>query len=466
MALPPTSSKISSDANEVTTFKFDFPNFTGTHTGTLVSLNINSVAGGGTGLASLTANNVILGNGTSAPTFVAPGASGNVLTSNGTTWLSSTPSSGGTVTSVALADGSSSPIFSISGSPVTTSGTLTETLIVQPANKIFAGPTSGGSAQPTFRSLVNSDFPSGASAFVQYTSSKVTTRSSAISNTSFTTFSNSPAFTFTPTITGTYKVYAFGTFLVNAGNRQGNFRVFNTSGGATLLSEDQASSFNGASATVPVITEPIQSVYTLTAGTSYVFDIQGEVDNASGVVEIAGDFAPFYMHAEGIGLAALTSFTSTYWNGYSPASTSNYWSLTSNTITDWTTNGTPTITQLSNNGFGTVTIASSNRPGVAFTAPQTGTIKVTFNASSNASTTTQLQHQLIETTGSTIFGVSGGWGSNNQIFGGSIIWGYLNVVSGTTYNIVIQSATASPTALMGDFAFASTQLNIDMLYVS
>lgn len=52
------------------------------------------VANGGTGAASLTANNVILGNGTSAVQVVAPGTSGNVLTSNGTTWASSTPTTG------------------------------------------------------------------------------------------------------------------------------------------------------------------------------------------------------------------------------------------------------------------------------------------------------------------------------------------------------------------------------------
>jgi hypothetical protein len=46
---------------------------------------------GGTGQSSLTANNVILGNGTSAVQFVAPGTSGNVLTSNGTTWQSTAP---------------------------------------------------------------------------------------------------------------------------------------------------------------------------------------------------------------------------------------------------------------------------------------------------------------------------------------------------------------------------------------
>ena len=47
-----------------------------------------TVAQGGTGVATLTANNVVLGNGTSAVQFVAPGSSGNVLVSNGTTWTS------------------------------------------------------------------------------------------------------------------------------------------------------------------------------------------------------------------------------------------------------------------------------------------------------------------------------------------------------------------------------------------
>ena len=47
------------------------------------------VGSGGTGATTLTANNVILGNGTSAVQLVAPGSTGNVLTSNGTTWASS-----------------------------------------------------------------------------------------------------------------------------------------------------------------------------------------------------------------------------------------------------------------------------------------------------------------------------------------------------------------------------------------
>lgn len=46
------------------------------------------VSNGGSGTTSLLANNVVLGNGTSAVNFVAPSTSGNVLTSNGTTWAS------------------------------------------------------------------------------------------------------------------------------------------------------------------------------------------------------------------------------------------------------------------------------------------------------------------------------------------------------------------------------------------
>ena len=61
----------------------------------LVSTGTLGVDQGGTGLTTLTANNVILGNGTSNPTFVAPGTNGNVLVSNGSTWTSAAPAASG-----------------------------------------------------------------------------------------------------------------------------------------------------------------------------------------------------------------------------------------------------------------------------------------------------------------------------------------------------------------------------------
>ena len=63
--------------------------------GTITGITDLAVADGGTGRSSLTANNVILGNGTSAVNFVAPGTSGNLLVSNGTTWASSAIASSG-----------------------------------------------------------------------------------------------------------------------------------------------------------------------------------------------------------------------------------------------------------------------------------------------------------------------------------------------------------------------------------
>lgn len=66
------------------------------------------------------------------------------------------PAGVGTVTSVGL---SSPAEFSVSGSPVTGSGTLTFSKATQAANKVWAGPTTGADAQPTFRSLVAADIP-------------------------------------------------------------------------------------------------------------------------------------------------------------------------------------------------------------------------------------------------------------------------------------------------------------------
>ena len=69
--------------------------------GTLANVNLTSqvtgtlpVGNGGTGATSIAANNVILGNGTSAVQVVAPGTSGNVLKSNGSTWTSAAQAAG------------------------------------------------------------------------------------------------------------------------------------------------------------------------------------------------------------------------------------------------------------------------------------------------------------------------------------------------------------------------------------
>jgi hypothetical protein len=73
-----------------------------------------TVAQGGTGAATLAANNVLLGNGTSALQTVAPGTSGNVLNSSGTTWQSSALS-GGTGISISGLTVTNTGVLSFSG---------------------------------------------------------------------------------------------------------------------------------------------------------------------------------------------------------------------------------------------------------------------------------------------------------------------------------------------------------------
>jgi hypothetical protein len=99
---------------------------------------------------------VALGSSATATTPAANDSSTAVAT---TAWVQNEISglAGGTVTSVAM----TVPNFlSVSGSPITTSGTLAVSLATQTANLVFAGPGSGSAAAPTFRSLVASDIPS------------------------------------------------------------------------------------------------------------------------------------------------------------------------------------------------------------------------------------------------------------------------------------------------------------------
>lgn len=133
---------------------------------------------------------------------------------------------------------------------------------------------------------------SGANMFSAVMSGLSTLNSSG----SFVTFSNSPALTFTPTVTGTYKVYSSVPINNQSSNSFGTIRVFNTSGGATLLSESQASVYSSSSN--PSSNVYTQSVYTLIAGTTYVFDVQGMVSAGSGIYLDATDMGPAYLYAE------------------------------------------------------------------------------------------------------------------------------------------------------------------------
>lgn len=127
-------------------------------TGDVVMSGTLNTTNGGTGLSSYVAGDMLYAT---APNVLGPlaiGTNGQMLSVSGgiPTWI--TPGMGGSVTSVGL---SAPSIFSVSGSPVTMSGTLTFTSNTQSANTVYAGPSAGPAAVPTFRSLVVADLPTG-----------------------------------------------------------------------------------------------------------------------------------------------------------------------------------------------------------------------------------------------------------------------------------------------------------------
>jgi hypothetical protein len=84
-------------------------NVTVTNTANVGTLNLTNALGvssGGTGRANLTLGSVLVGNNSGTVTLVAPGTANNVLTSNGTHWVSQTPTGGTGITtgkSIAMA---------------------------------------------------------------------------------------------------------------------------------------------------------------------------------------------------------------------------------------------------------------------------------------------------------------------------------------------------------------------------
>lgn len=119
---------------------------------------------GGTGaFVGLSGTQTITGNKTfsgtvslgSSATATTPSTSDNSTTVATTAFVKALGLGSGSVTSVGL---SLPNIFTVTNSPVTTTGTLTATLASQTANYVFAAP-DGASGTPTFRALLAADIP-------------------------------------------------------------------------------------------------------------------------------------------------------------------------------------------------------------------------------------------------------------------------------------------------------------------
>ena len=171
-------------------------------------------------------------------------------------WLTTT--GGGSVSSVGL---TMPAIFTVSGSPITTTGTLGVTYVTQSANTIFAGPTSGGVSAPAFRSLVTADFPASGAAAATYGSATQSAVVAVDTTGRITSASNStitPAFssiTGTPTTLAGYGItdaalsattISAGTGLTGGGSLASNQTI-------SIATTGVSASTYGSSLSVPVI---------------------------------------------------------------------------------------------------------------------------------------------------------------------------------------------------------------------
>jgi hypothetical protein len=133
---------------------------------------------------------------------------GNYLTWDGTAMTCTIPAGGsGTVTSVSL---SMPAIFSVGGSPLTSSGTLSATLNNQAANTFFAAP-SATLGSPSFRALTTSDFPNTAVTAGNYGLANSVASFIVDSTGRITSATNVPISITTANVTGTMPIANGGT---------------------------------------------------------------------------------------------------------------------------------------------------------------------------------------------------------------------------------------------------------------
>jgi hypothetical protein len=131
----------------------------------LANVTITSVstpitaAQGGTGLTSITANSVMIGNATGSVLLVAPGTAGNVLVSTGTTWTSNA-SAGQVYPSAGIANSTGSAwgtSYTTNGSgtvvALATSPTLVTPALGTPSSGTLSGCTVDGTDAVGFRNI-------------------------------------------------------------------------------------------------------------------------------------------------------------------------------------------------------------------------------------------------------------------------------------------------------------------------
>lgn len=259
-----------------------------------------------------------------------PGTVGQVLTTNGTgvSYWSTIVSSGGSVTS--FSSGNLSPLFTTSVATPTTTPALSFTLNTQSANLVFAGPTSGVAATPTFRSLVAADLPAGTGTV---TSVGFATGSGA--SDALYTISGSPVTT-SGTLVETLNTQAKNTFLggpISGANATPTFRGLNSADIPVPGSTGDILYNNGGVLGASLST--ITAAGSITIPDTQTITWTGSAYSSVGLSQLAADTLAVGNGTEsdvsgGMAMTALILYGSSYYSAYDAFHTTIYSGATQN----------------------------------------------------------------------------------------------------------------------------------------
>jgi hypothetical protein len=278
--------------------------------------------GSATNVAGGAANKIVYNTGASTTNFIdAPTVASTFLQWSGSAFQWSSAGAG-TVTSVGL---SLPAEFTVSNSPVTSSGTLTGAWANATANYVFAGPTTGSPGTPSFRALVAADVPTlnqnttgsaaslsvvGQTGLFTVTGITTTNRIKTVRDADDTILELGGSYTPTGTWNWTTATATWPTFNQNTTGSAGsvaNAATFNTSGGAA-----PGTTFDGSAArTIDYSTVGAPKADGTGASGTWGISISGNAATATSSTNIAGGTAGALPYNTGAGATTFLSLGTT-----------------------------------------------------------------------------------------------------------------------------------------------------------